>query len=66
MMAPASKAKAAGVSASSFFDLKAQLAKREEEVLENKAAGKVAASAVQRRDKVRSTYHPSSVFQLAP
>ncbi|OAX41188.1 hypothetical protein K503DRAFT_686013 [Rhizopogon vinicolor AM-OR11-026] len=38
-MAPASKARAAGVSASSFFDLKAELAKKEDEFARTKAAG---------------------------
>ncbi|KAH7930193.1 hypothetical protein BV22DRAFT_1001288 [Leucogyrophana mollusca] len=38
-MAPVNKAKAAGVSASSFFDLKAELAKKEEEFAKSKAAG---------------------------
>ncbi|KAG1733608.1 uncharacterized protein EDB91DRAFT_1057363 [Suillus paluster] len=38
-MAPANKARAAGVSASSFFDLKAELAKKEDEFTRSKAAG---------------------------
>ena len=37
-MPPVDKAKAAGISASSFFDLKAELAKKEEEFAKNKAA----------------------------
>lgn len=54
MMAPVNKAKAAGVNASSFFDLKAELAKHEEEFFKNKAAGKSAAvvGGVKRPDKV--------------
>ncbi|GLB40200.1 putative protein with domain of unknown function (DUF4078) [Lyophyllum shimeji] len=39
-MAPTNKAKAKGVSASSFLDLKAELAKQEEEFAKSKAAGK--------------------------
>ncbi|EKM58214.1 uncharacterized protein PHACADRAFT_116951 [Phanerochaete carnosa HHB-10118-sp] len=39
-MAPANKARAAGVSASSFLDLKAELAKKEEQFTRDKAAGK--------------------------
>jgi hypothetical protein len=42
-MAPKSttnKAKAAGIGASSFLDLKAELAAKEKEISENKAAGK--------------------------
>ncbi|KAI0734212.1 hypothetical protein C8Q72DRAFT_454987 [Fomitopsis betulina] len=52
-MAPKNKAKAAGVSASSFFDLKAELAKQEEDFAKNKAAGKGAAlvGGVKRPDK---------------
>lgn len=38
-MAPTNKARAAGVSASSFFDLKAEIAKKEDEFTRNKAAG---------------------------
>lgn len=55
-MAPKNKAKAAGVSASSFFDLKAELAKQEEDFAKNKAAGKGAAlvGGVKRPDKVRT------------
>lgn len=53
-MAPSNKAKAAGVSASSFFDLKAELAKHEEEFTKNKAAGKSTAlvGGVKRPEKV--------------
>ncbi|OSD06315.1 hypothetical protein PYCCODRAFT_1464274 [Trametes coccinea BRFM310] len=52
-MPPVDKAKAAGVSASSFFDLKAELAKKEQEFAKNKAAGKSAAivGGVKRDDK---------------
>ncbi|KAH9902782.1 hypothetical protein C8Q73DRAFT_634712 [Cubamyces lactineus] len=39
-MPPVDKAKAAGVSASSFFDLKAELAKKEEEFAKTKTSGK--------------------------
>lgn len=39
-MPPKNKAKAAGISASSFFDLKAELSKQEEDFAKNKAAGK--------------------------
>lgn len=38
-MAPTNKARAAGVSASSFFDLKAEIAKKEDEFARTKAAG---------------------------
>ncbi|KAI0768051.1 hypothetical protein BD413DRAFT_137370 [Trametes elegans] len=53
-MAPVDKAKAAGVSASSFMDLKAQLAKEEEEFTKKKAAGKATAvvGGNKRNDKV--------------
>jgi hypothetical protein len=48
------KAKAAGVSASSFFDLKAELFKQENEFSKNKAAGKstIIIGGVKRPDKV--------------
>jgi hypothetical protein len=54
-MPPKNKAKAAGISASSFFDLKAELAKQENEFAKNKAAGKSNAivGGVKRPDKVR-------------
>ena len=54
-MAPTNKARAAGVSASSFLDLKAELAKKEEEFSKNKEVGKSAAlvGGVKRPDKVR-------------
>ncbi|CDO72466.1 hypothetical protein BN946_scf184980.g7 [Trametes cinnabarina] len=53
-MPPIDKAKAAGVSASSFFDLKAELAKKEEEFAKNKAAGKsnLVVGGVKRDDKI--------------
>lgn len=53
-MAPSSKAKAAGVSASSFLDLKSELAKHENDFLKNKAAGKekYIVGGVKRPDKV--------------
>jgi len=44
------KAKAKGISASSFFDLKAELSKKESEFTRNKGAGPSSA----RPDKVRS------------
>ncbi len=50
-MAPSNKARAAGVSASSFLDLKAELSRKEEELSKAKASGKVVA-AVKRPDKV--------------
>ncbi|OBZ72124.1 hypothetical protein A0H81_07800 [Grifola frondosa] len=52
-MAPKNKAKAAGVSSSSFFDLKAELAKQEEELSKNRAAGKATTivGAIKRPDK---------------
>ncbi|KAI0090168.1 hypothetical protein BDY19DRAFT_888372 [Irpex rosettiformis] len=49
-MAPTKKAKAAGVSASSFLDLKAELSRKEEELSKAKASGKVVA-AVKRPNK---------------
>lgn len=55
-MAPVNKARAAGVSASSFFDLKAELAKKEEQFAKDKAAGKSTSvvGGVKRPDKVRA------------
>lgn len=55
-MAPKNKAKAAGVSASSFFDLKAELSKKEEDFAKEKAAGRATAlvGGVKRLDKVCS------------
>jgi len=38
-MAPTDKAKAAGISVTSFFDLKAELAKKTDEFARTKAAG---------------------------
>lgn len=69
-MAPVPKAKAAGVSAGSFLDLKAELAKKEEEFAQKKAAGKSRAvvGGVKRPDKVRlvssDTTHLSQARQL--
>ena len=54
-MAPKNKAKAAGVSASSFLDLKAELSRKEEELSKAKASGKVVA-AVKRPDKVCESF----------
>jgi hypothetical protein len=50
-----SKAKAKGISTTSFFDLKAELSKQETEFTKNKAAGKSTAivGGVKRPDKVR-------------
>ncbi|KAI0701201.1 hypothetical protein BC835DRAFT_1404636 [Cytidiella melzeri] len=49
-MAPSNKAKAAGVSASSFLDLKAELSRKEEQLNKAKASGKTV-KAVKRPDK---------------
>ena len=49
-MPPKNKAKAAGISASSFFDLKAEIAKQEAEFAKSKAAGKSTAR-VQKAEK---------------
>ena len=67
-MAPKNKAKAAGVSASSFFDLKAELAKKEEEFAKNKAAGKSAAlvGGVKRPDKVCPSAFSRNVCDIDP
>lgn len=53
-MPPRNKSNAAGVSSSSLFDLKAELAKQEEEFAKRKAAGKGNAlvGGVKRPDKV--------------
>lgn len=54
-MAPKSttnKAKAAGIGASSFLDLKAELAAKEKEIAENKAAGKKTTSNGRKPGKV--------------
>ena len=50
-MPPKNKSKAAGISASSFFDLKTEISKQEEEFARSKAAGKTTAR-VQKADKV--------------
>ena len=53
-MAHKAKPKAAGISATSFFDLKAELSKQEAEFSKSKAAGKAAAvvGGIKRPDKV--------------
>lgn len=56
-MAPTGKARAAGVSASSFFDLKAEIAKQQEEFAKAKAAGKDTKAVLNRPGKVRSPWH---------
>lgn len=57
-MAPKNKAKAAGISASSFFDLKAELAKQEEDFTKSKSAGKSSTivGGVKKPDKVRQEF----------
>ena len=62
-MAPrTNKAKAAGIGASSFLDLKAELAAKEKEIAENRAVGKKTASSGQKPGKVSDfpplTAHP--------
>jgi hypothetical protein len=54
-MSGKAKAKAKGISASSFLDLKAELSKQEDEFTRNKAAGKsnYIVGGVKRPDKVR-------------
>lgn len=55
-MAPRSttnKAKAAGIGASSFLDLKAELAAKEKEIAESRAAGKKITLDGRKPDKVR-------------
>lgn len=54
-MPPKDKAKASGISASSFFDLKAELAKKEEDFAKSKAAGKSTAlvGGIKKPDRVR-------------
>ena len=71
-MAPRSttnKAKAAGVGASSFLDLKAELAAKEKEIAENKAVGKRIASGGQKPGKVSDSLpcsvHPSGKGMLS-
>ena len=57
-MAPRSttnRAKAAGVGASSFLDLKAELAAKEKEISENKAVGKKTTSGGQKPGKVNNS-----------
>lgn len=58
-MAPSSKAKAAGVSASSFLDLKAELAKQETDFSKKKAGGSQSyvAGNRQRPDKASISFH---------
>jgi hypothetical protein len=65
-MAPRSttnKAKAAGVGASSFLDLKAELAAKEKEIAENKAVGKRIASGGQKPGKVSGSLLLCSPFR---
>ncbi|KAF8992850.1 hypothetical protein BDQ17DRAFT_1253506 [Cyathus striatus] len=50
-MSHASKSKAKGISASSFFDLKAEISKQEEEFARNRTIGKCTARGVKRADK---------------
>ena len=64
-MAPRSttnKAKAAGIGASSFLDLKAELAAKEKEVAENRASGKKTISSGQKPGKVCVPPSRSSTF----
>ena len=63
-MAPSNKSKSAGVSASSFLDLKAELAKQESEFVKNRANGKETyiVGGVKRPDKVR--FPPSVSFSF--
>lgn len=57
-----SKSKGKGVSASSFFDLKAELSKQEQEFTKNKAAGKsYIVGGVKRPDKVCCNLRVSSL-----
>ena len=72
-MAPRSttnKAKAAGIGASSFLDLKAELAAKEKEVAENRATGKKTGSVGQKPGKVSGLpprpVHPSGKTTLTP
>ena len=54
-MAPTNKAKAAGISATSFLDLKAELSQREADLTQSKAAGRATAvvgGGVKKIDKV--------------
>ncbi|KAG2133647.1 uncharacterized protein EDB93DRAFT_859841 [Suillus bovinus] len=61
-MAPTNKARAAGVSASSFFDLKAEIAKKEDEFTRAKAAGgsKYTVGGVKRPDKKPTVWSRSN------
>jgi hypothetical protein len=60
-MAPTNKAKAAGVSSGSFLELRAQVAKRKEGLVKDKAAGNVTAIVGRKKnEKVRE----SSLFFL--
>lgn len=66
-MAPADKTRAAGVSVSSFFDLKAELAKKSDEFVRTKAAGSskyVSGKGRTRPDKVR-IHHSASLSFVA-
>lgn len=71
-MSHSSKSKAKGISASSFFDLKAELSKQEAEFTKAKAAGKSTAvvGGVKRPDKVRpstnNAYSPILVLHYIP
>jgi hypothetical protein len=57
-MAPTNKAKAAGVSSGSFLELQAQVAKRKEAFIKDKAAGNVTAIVGGNKNgKVRKTTH---------
>lgn len=61
-MAPTNKARAAGVSASSFFDLKAEITKKEDEFARTKAAGgsKYTVGGVKRPDKKPTVWSRSN------
>lgn len=63
-MPPKSKSNAVGVSASSLFDLKAELAKQEEEFAKRKAAGKgnAVVGGVKRPDKVGIRHYLVSIL----
>jgi hypothetical protein len=57
-MAPTNKAKAAGVSSGSFLELQAQVAKRKETFIKDKAAGNVTAIVGGKKNgKVRKISH---------
>ena len=56
-MAPSRKAKASGVSSSSFFDLQAEIAKHEADFAKNKASGQTTlVGGVKRPDKVCAAF----------